>query len=151
MKKTINLLFAAALTCSPLASMAQQSATWNPNLPGGKYRNPVINADYSDPDVCRVGVDYYMTSSSFCAFPGLQILHSTDLVNWVLVGAALRDYSGPNWSDQRPWEVTGHGMRGDTSRVPGALEWRTVPQHGKGMGPGDTISRWPVLHLLRRS
>ncbi|MDY5042530.1 MAG: family 43 glycosylhydrolase [Candidatus Cryptobacteroides sp.] len=107
------------------------SKCWNPDR-GTHYVNPVINADYSDPDVCRVGVDYYMTSSSFCAFPGLQILHSTDLVNWELVGAALRDYPGPNWSDQRPWEVTGHGMRGDTSRVPGALEWRTVPQHGKG-------------------
>ena len=91
MKRTIDLLFAAALTGSPLMSMAQQSATWNPNLPGGKYRNPVINADYSDPDVCRVGNDYYMTSSSFACFPGLQILHSTDLVNWKIIGAALQD------------------------------------------------------------
>ena len=87
MKKTINLLFAAALTCSPLASMAQQSATWNPNLPGGKYRNPVINADYSDPDACRVGDDYYMTSSRVACFPGLKILHSTDIDNWKIKGA----------------------------------------------------------------
>ena len=35
------------------------------------YRNPVIDADYSDPDVCRVGNDYYMTSSSFPVFPRL--------------------------------------------------------------------------------
>lgn len=149
-----KLIFSFCALCSAMTGMAQsnyKSEVWSPDNGDGTYTNPVINADYSDPDVCRVGVDYYMTSSSFCAFPGLQILHSTDLVNWVLVGAALRDYSGPNWSDQRPWEVTGHGMRGDTSRVPGALEWRTVPQHGKGMGPGDTISRWPVLHLLRRS
>lgn len=69
------------------------SNTWNPNLPGGKYRNPIIDADYSDPDVCRVGNDYYMTASSFACFPGLQILHSTDLVNWQLIGAAiLNDY-----------------------------------------------------------
>lgn len=91
MKKTINLLLTAAMVCSPLALNAQESATWNPNLPGGKYRNPVINADYSDPDVCRAGNDYYMTSSSFACFPGLQILHSTDLVNWKIVGAALTD------------------------------------------------------------
>ena len=91
MKKTFNLLFAAAMTCSPLMSIAQESATWNPNLPGGKYKNPVINADYSDPDVCRVGNDFYMTSSSFACFPGLQILHSTDLVNWKIIGAALTD------------------------------------------------------------
>ena len=91
MKKTFNLLFAAAMACSPLMSIAQESATWNPNLPGGKYKNPVINADYSDPDVCRVGNDFYMTSSSFACFPGLQILHSTDLVNWKIIGAALTD------------------------------------------------------------
>ena len=91
MKKTFNLLFAAAMACSPIMSVAQESATWNPNLPGGKYKNPVINADYSDPDVCRVGNDFYMTSSSFACFPGLQILHSTDLVNWKIIGAALTD------------------------------------------------------------
>ena len=81
---------------SPLTAMgvnAQKAAshTWNPNLKNGMYRNPVIDADYSDPDVCRVGNDYYMTSSSFQCFPGLQILHSTDLVNWEIIGAALLD------------------------------------------------------------
>lgn len=79
------LLFAAA------AWAQKPSNTWNPNLKGGYYKNPIIDADYSDPDVCRVGDDYYMTSSSFACFPGLQILHSTDLVNWELVGAALQD------------------------------------------------------------
>ena len=58
MNKLQNLLFATALAASQLSVMAQQSATWNPNLPGGKYKNPVINADYSDPDVCRVGENY---------------------------------------------------------------------------------------------
>lgn len=53
------------------------------------YTNPVVFADYSDPDAIRVGNDYYMTSSSFNCYPGLQILHSTDLVNWKLVNAAL--------------------------------------------------------------
>ena len=84
------IAFLAALVCSG-AAFAQESKTWNPNLSGGKYRNPVIDADYSDPDVCRVGNDFYMTSSSFANFPGLQILHSTDLVNWKLIGAALKD------------------------------------------------------------
>ncbi len=74
--------------------MAQsKSSTWNPNLKNGYYQNPIIDADYSDPDVCRVGNDYYMTSSSFQCFPGLQILHSTDLVNWEIIGSALtNDY-----------------------------------------------------------
>ena len=58
-----------------------------------RYSNPIIHADYSDPDVCRVGDDYFMTASSFNQFPGLPILHSKDLVNWELVGAALSDYN----------------------------------------------------------
>lgn len=82
-----------SLLVMPLLMMAQApSKTWNPNLSGGRYQNPIINADYSDPDVCRHGDDYYMTSSSFACFPGLQILHSTDLVNWSIVGAALKDH-----------------------------------------------------------
>lgn len=82
-----------SLLAMPLLMMAQApSKTWNPNLSGGRYQNPIINADYSDPDVCRYGDDYYMTSSSFACFPGLQILHSTDLVNWTIVGAALKDH-----------------------------------------------------------
>lgn len=49
----------------------------------------MLHADYSDPDACRVGDDYYMTASSFTAAPGLPILHSKDLVNWELIGHAL--------------------------------------------------------------
>ena len=56
------------------------------------YRNPILHMDYSDPDVCRVGEDYYMTASSFNCFPGLPVLHSRDLVNWEPVGAALTAY-----------------------------------------------------------
>ncbi|HVK47283.1 MAG TPA: glycoside hydrolase 43 family protein [Pseudobacter sp.] len=55
----------------------------------GDYYNPILHADYSDPDAVRVGADYYMTSSSFNAVPGLPILHSRDLVNWQLIGHAL--------------------------------------------------------------
>ncbi|MFF9204769.1 glycoside hydrolase 43 family protein [Streptomyces sp. NPDC014986] len=53
------------------------------------YRNPVLNADWSDPDVIRVGDDFYLTASSFGRVPGLPLLHSRDLVNWTLVGHAL--------------------------------------------------------------
>ncbi len=60
-------ILATIALSSPLSALsvnAQKavSKTWNPNLKNGMYRNPVIDADYSDPDVCRVGNDYYMTS-----------------------------------------------------------------------------------------
>jgi beta-xylosidase len=62
---------------------------WQADLGDGTYRNPVLNADWSDPDVVRVGDDYYLTASSFGRAPGLPILHSRDLVNWRLLGHAL--------------------------------------------------------------
>lgn len=66
------------------------SSVWSPDLGNSTYRNPVIHADYSDPDVCAVGDDFYLTASSFNCIPGLPILHSRDLVNWEIVNYALK-------------------------------------------------------------
>ena len=57
----------------------------------GTFTNPVLFADYSDPDAIRVGEDYYMVASSFCNTPGLPILHSKDLVNWKVINYALEN------------------------------------------------------------
>jgi beta-xylosidase len=65
------------------------SSVWNPDNGDGTYTNPVIYADYSDPDVCRAGDDYYLVASSFNCTPALPLLHSRDLVNWSLVGYAI--------------------------------------------------------------
>ncbi|GAA3745861.1 glycoside hydrolase 43 family protein [Flavobacterium ginsengisoli] len=62
---------------------------WTSDNGDGTYTNPILHADYSDPDVVRVGDDYYMTASSFNCIPGLPILHSKDLVNWKIIGHAL--------------------------------------------------------------
>ena len=62
---------------------------WNADLGDGTYKNPILFADYSDPDVIRVGDTYYMTASSFNYVPGLPILTSKDLVNWKLVNYAI--------------------------------------------------------------
>jgi beta-xylosidase len=83
------------------------SKAWSADLGNGSFRNPVLYADYSDPDVVRVGDDFYLTASSFNAVPGLPILHSTDLVNWSIIGHAL--------PRQPPFELFSH------------------PQHGKGV------------------
>lgn len=65
------------------------SKVWVADLGNGKYKNPILFADYSDPDVCRVGDDYYLVASSFDAVPGLPVLHSKDLVNWTIISHAL--------------------------------------------------------------
>ena len=62
---------------------------WKSDLENGKYRNPVLYADYSDPDAIRVGEDYYMVASSFSNAPGLPLLHSKDLVNWKVVNYCI--------------------------------------------------------------
>lgn len=62
------------------------------------YKNPIIHADYSDPDAIRVGDDYYMVSSSFGHFPGLPVLHSKDLVNWKVISYAAQVYPFPEFS-----------------------------------------------------
>ena len=49
------------------------------------YQNPILCADYSDPDIVRVGDDFFMVSSSFNHMPALPILHSTDLVSWKII------------------------------------------------------------------
>ena len=80
------------------------SLVWVADNGDGTYKNPIIHADYSDPDAIRVGDDYYMTSSSFNSDPGLPILHSKDMVNWELVNYALKK--------QPPFDVydkPGHG------------------------------------------
>ncbi len=62
------------------------SKVWIADNGDGAYKNPIIHADYSDPDVIRVGDDFYLTASSFNVAPGLPILHSRDLVNWTIIG-----------------------------------------------------------------
>ena len=66
------------------------SQVWVSDNKDGTYKNPILHSDYSDPDVIRVGEDYYLTASSFECIPGLQILHSKDLVNWTILAAALK-------------------------------------------------------------
>lgn len=88
------LIVAMAICLASITGSAQNagdvSRVWSADNGDGTYRNPIIHADYSDPDVVRVGEDYYMTASSFNTVPGLPILHSKDLVNWSIVNHAIR-------------------------------------------------------------
>lgn len=99
MKRKHLLLMMLAL---PMAALAQyKSQVWSPDNGNGTYTNPVINADYSDPDVCVAGEDYYLTASSFNCIPGLPILHSKELVNWEIVGHAVKELE-PKQEFDRP-------------------------------------------------
>lgn len=84
----VALIVAAALAGAVGAAEPPVGA-WVPDQGDGTYRNPVLMGDYSDPDVVRVGDDYYLVASSFTNVPGLPVLHSRDLVNWQIIGHAL--------------------------------------------------------------
>jgi beta-xylosidase len=90
------VLFSASLMvfnhrgCAQAAERVSLSKVWVADLGNGTYKNPVLHADYSDPDACRVGENFYMVASSFNAIPGLPVLHSKDLVNWKIIGHALK-------------------------------------------------------------
>lgn len=78
-----------------LVNFRQVSAQHNPkhwgDLGNGKYRNMILPAGYSDPDILRMGRDYYLISSTFQFSPGIVILHSRDLVNWKTIGYVIED------------------------------------------------------------
>lgn len=100
-----------AVMLTAVAAWGQyRSEVWCPDQGDGTYVNPVINADYSDPDVICVGDDYYLTASSFNCMPGLPILHSRDLVNWQIIGHALtRQFTADN-SPSYPKPEHGNGV-----------------------------------------
>lgn len=74
-----------ARTTGQSGSSETLSRVWVADNGDGTYKNPILHTDYSDPDVIRVGDDYYLIASSFNAAPGLPVLHSKDLVNWTLL------------------------------------------------------------------
>lgn len=87
----VLVLFSGVLTAqAPKIAAPYVSEVWLADRGDGTYKNPVLYADYSDPDVVRVGDDFYLTASSFNCMPGLPVLHSRDLVNWQIIGHALQ-------------------------------------------------------------
>lgn len=119
------------------------------DLGDGTYRNPVLDADWSDPDVVRHGDDYYMTASSFGRVPGLPLLHSRDLVNWTLVGHALErlepaaDFAVPR-HDCGVWAPS---LRHHDGRF--WIFWGD-PDHGiQQINAPDIRGPWSAPHLIK--
>lgn len=114
MRKLIQQLWLCGLAAGlPHFAAAGPVLTWG-DQGDGTYRNPVLNADYSDPDVIRVGSDFYLVASDF-HFVGIQVLHSRDLVNWEIIGQVfhrltmspkydeMQAYSQGTWAPSLRW------------------------------------------------
>jgi len=121
---------------------------WTPDQGHGIYRNPVIYADYSDPDVLRVGDVFYMVSSSFNCTPGLPLLQSHDLVNWTIIGHAVKNLPHPRYAEVQP----GCGVWAPAIRFHAGKYWIFFPMPDEGIyvvtaeNPAGT---WSEPHLVQ--
>lgn len=114
---------------------------WKSDLGNGKYRNPVLYADYSDPDAIRVGEDYYMVASSFCNAPGLPLLHSKDLVNWKVVNYCIDRI--PEFRYRNP--IHGCGVWAPSIRYNDGIYYVCFPMPDEGIymtTATDPLGKW---------
>lgn len=137
-----------ALSCLLVDAPAATAEPWTPDQGDGAYKNPVLFADYSDPDVVRVGDDFYMTASSFNCVPGLPILHSRDLVNWRLIGHAI---------ERLPKEFDavqpGNGIWAPSIRYHDGYYWIFVGDPDRGIlmtRSDDPAGPWEPIHVTKR-
>jgi xylan 1,4-beta-xylosidase len=85
--------------------------TWTADNGNGTFSNPLFYDEFSDPDMIRVGDDFYLTGTTMHAMPGLPILHSKDLVNWRLLGYAFERLDlGPGFRLEEGEEIYGQGI-----------------------------------------
>lgn len=121
---------------------------WFPDQRDGTYCNPVLYADYSDPDVTRAGDDFYLTASSFNCTPGLPILHSKDLVNWTLINHAVKNLPHPRYAEVQP----GCGIWAPAMRFHAGKFWIFFPMPDEGIyvtTADDPAGEWTEPHLLQ--
>lgn len=113
------------------------------------YINPILNADFSDPDVIRVGEKYYMVASDF-HFMGMQVLESDDMVNWRYISQIYARIDESGWDDNQ------HYAGGSWAPAIRYHEGRfyvyfCTPDEGLYMSSAsDAHGPWTPLHLVKR-
>lgn len=127
---------------------ASYGQLWNPDLGHGEYKNPVLFADYSDPDIVRVENDFYLVASSFNCMPGIPVLHSTDLVNWSIIGHVY---------DSLPFQKYNKPVHGEGSWAPSIryhngmfYVYFCTPHEGLFMAQTDNPAGHWVLHHVAK-
>ena len=114
---TLDARAILALACGALLGAAPNLVaqapprTWTADNGNGTFSNPLFYDEFSDPDLIRVGDDFYLTGTTMHAMPGLPVLHSRDLVNWELMSYALdRLDLGPEFRLEEGMEIYGKGI-----------------------------------------
>src|SRR3954465_14292954 len=86
---TTSLCIAQRVAAGQAVSPASPARTWAADNGNGTYSNPLFYEEFEDPDVIRVGGDYYLAGTTMHMNPGLIVLHSRDLVNWELASYCI--------------------------------------------------------------
>jgi beta-xylosidase len=121
---------------------------WVADQGDGTYRNPILCADYSDPDVIRHGDDFYLTASSFNCTPGLPILHSRDLVNWTIINHAVKNLPDPRYAEVQH----GGGIWAPAIRFHAGKFWIFFPTPDEGIyvtTADHPAGQWSEPHSLQ--
>jgi xylan 1,4-beta-xylosidase len=85
--------------------------TWTADNGNGTFSNPLFYDEFSDPDLIRVGEDYYLTGTTMHAMPGLHVFHSKDLVNWGFLSYAFQRLElGPEYQLESQQQAYGNGI-----------------------------------------
>ena len=111
MKRLLPLLGLFAIFQSAFSQIDSMNCTWTADNGNGTFTNPIFHDEFSDPDMIRVGDDYYLTGTTMHTMPGLPVLHSKDLVNWELLSyAAPRLNLGSNMRLENGKDIYGRGF-----------------------------------------
>lgn len=147
MNTRILCVWIALLTCQ-IAGAQTKNVTWG-DQGNGTYINPILNADYSDPDVIRVGDKYYMVNSDF-HYMGMPVLESDDMINWKIISQVYRRLDFPDWDTNGNY---GGGSWAPSIRHHDGKFWIyfCTPREGLMMSTAtDPHGPWSPLYCVKR-
>ena len=132
MKK--KLFFSILMACSMLGAQAQ-TKSWTADNGNGTFTNPLFYDEFSDPDVIRVGDDYYLAGTTMHSVPGLVILHSKDLVNWENISYCFDRFDFPEdrFALKNHEEIYGQGIWAPCIRYANGQFYIFSNINGKGL------------------
>ena len=128
-----RILIALFVLCSSQATTFAQS--WTADNGNGTYTNPLFYDEFSDPDILRVGDDYYLAGTTMHTVPGLVILHSRDLVNWENISYCFDrfDFDDEAFSLKNHQEIYGQGVWAPAIRYANGQFYVFTNINGKGL------------------
>lgn len=126
----ITMLFAFHFSFVPCSAQS-----WTADNGNGTYTNPLFYDEFSDPDIIRVGNDYYLAGTTMHTVPGLVILHSKDLVNWENISYCFDrfDFNDDAFSLKNHQEIYGQGVWAPAIRYANGQFYVFTNINGKGL------------------